>query len=280
MPDTTTANYGFVQPEVGGSDDTWGDKLNADLADIDTRIKANETAIDALEAAGGNAAALLASLLTVDGPGSGLNADLLDGLEAAAFVLLSNYDDADVLAKIKNVDGAGSGLDADTLDGYHASAFLLAGDLPGEIELDPSLTAFGGLAFAADTLPYATGADAFALTPFTAFGRSIVGLADGTALATALGALAVDGESLASPGYIEFSNGFKIQWGSGALGSNAVATVNYPVAFTSFAIPVVSGGNASTGIEGDINAYGTSLTQASIKNSGTAGSYFWIAVGV
>lgn len=37
----------------------------------------------------------------------------------------STYTAADVLTKIKTVDGSGSGLDADTLDGYQASAFLI-----------------------------------------------------------------------------------------------------------------------------------------------------------
>lgn len=37
----------------------------------------------------------------------------------------STYTASDVLTKIKTVDGAGSGLDADTLDGYHASSFLI-----------------------------------------------------------------------------------------------------------------------------------------------------------
>ena len=39
------------------------------------------------------------------------------------YVALADYDDADVLAKVKNVDGAGSGLDADLLDGLQATAF-------------------------------------------------------------------------------------------------------------------------------------------------------------
>lgn len=39
---------------------------------------------------GGSAANLLALLLTVDGPGSGLNADLLDGLSSAAFLLAAS----------------------------------------------------------------------------------------------------------------------------------------------------------------------------------------------
>jgi hypothetical protein len=34
-----------------------------------------------------------------------------------------NIDPADILGDIKLVDGAGSGLDADLLDGFHASAF-------------------------------------------------------------------------------------------------------------------------------------------------------------
>jgi hypothetical protein len=39
------------------------------------------------------------------------------------YVQLTDYSDLDVLAKIENVDGAGSGLDADLLDGQHSSSF-------------------------------------------------------------------------------------------------------------------------------------------------------------
>ena len=64
---------------------------------------------------------LLNEIKKVDGAGSGLDADLLDGMHAKDFVYLTNYKDIDVLDKIKNVDGAGSGLDADLLDGFQTS---------------------------------------------------------------------------------------------------------------------------------------------------------------
>lgn len=50
MPDSTTTNYGFTKPEVGGSNGSWGGKVNGSLDDIDTEIKAREDEITALEA--------------------------------------------------------------------------------------------------------------------------------------------------------------------------------------------------------------------------------------
>jgi DNA-binding FrmR family transcriptional regulator len=46
----------------------------------------------------------------------------IDGVETAK-VDKTDYEDLDVLAKVKAVDGSGSGLDADLLDGQQASVF-------------------------------------------------------------------------------------------------------------------------------------------------------------
>ena len=56
MADTHTPNYNWVQPEVGASADTWGDKLNANLFDIDAQVK---TVSDAAAAAASAAAVLI-----------------------------------------------------------------------------------------------------------------------------------------------------------------------------------------------------------------------------
>ena len=37
--EATTANYGWVKPTVGDSDDAWGGYLNSDLDGIDTTVK-------------------------------------------------------------------------------------------------------------------------------------------------------------------------------------------------------------------------------------------------
>lgn len=39
MADTITTNYAFVKPDIGGSTDTWGDKVNDNFDSIDATIK-------------------------------------------------------------------------------------------------------------------------------------------------------------------------------------------------------------------------------------------------
>jgi hypothetical protein len=70
---------------------------------------------------------LLTQILAVDGPDSGINADLLDGQHGSYYLAAATYTAADILAKLKTVDGAGSGLDADLLDGHTSTYFQPAG---------------------------------------------------------------------------------------------------------------------------------------------------------
>ncbi len=64
--------------------------------------------------------AILTAIKAVDGTSSGLDADTLDGIDAAAFLQGGDQ----VMLLILDADGADSGLDADDLDGHDSGAFI------------------------------------------------------------------------------------------------------------------------------------------------------------
>lgn len=81
----------------------------------------------------------------------------------------------------------------ETLIAGHVAALNLS--LAGKQPLDATLTALAGLTIQADRMIYGTGQDAFALTPLTAFMRTLLDDANQAAALTTLGAA-----PLASPG--------------------------------------------------------------------------------
>jgi microcystin-dependent protein len=43
VPETITPNYSLIKPEIGGSNDVWGNRINGNLDILDAQIKTNET---------------------------------------------------------------------------------------------------------------------------------------------------------------------------------------------------------------------------------------------
>ena len=96
---------------IGTNPDNW--RFIMDLASgIDTQFAAK------LNAASYTAADVLAKLLTVDGAGTGLDADLLDGQHASAFASSTHNHNAAYLGITAKAT------DADKLDGYDSTAFV------------------------------------------------------------------------------------------------------------------------------------------------------------
>ncbi len=89
--------------------------------------------------------------------------------------------------------------------------------------------------------------------------------------------------SLGSPGYMKLPGGFIIQWGHQAANGNGNGTVTYPVAFTSFSIPVgLVDSNTSSPLlwASSVGTISFSWTAISIGNAYDANvGFYWIAVG-
>ena len=91
-----------------------------DSADYATAAQGT-TADAALPKAGGALTGAVTTTSTFDGRDVATDGTKLDGIEAGA---TADQTAAEILTAIKTVDGSGSGLDADTVDGVHGSSFL------------------------------------------------------------------------------------------------------------------------------------------------------------
>ena len=93
------------------------------------------------------------------------------------YVQLNQYTDAAVLDKVKAVDGAGSGLDADTLDGLQASELATTGAL-SEVQTALKSRTANASAYASAWSGAGPYTQDIAVTGITASSNAIVGLSD------------------------------------------------------------------------------------------------------
>lgn len=100
MVDSVTSNYDLVKPEISGSPDTWGVKLNQNMDKIDTALKALDTRLDAQESKAGT----LPGTISLFGHSS-----VPEGWLKANGALVSRTTYAALYAKIGTAFGVGDG---------------------------------------------------------------------------------------------------------------------------------------------------------------------------
>jgi len=115
--------------------------------------------------------------------------DITSGTVAEARIDAAITRDTEVFGIVLAADGTGSGLDADLLDGVEGAGYALAGhDHSATYQpLDAELAAIAGLTSAADRVPYFTGSGTAALATLTTFGRSLIDDAAASDARTTLG---------------------------------------------------------------------------------------------
>lgn len=255
-----------------------------------------------------SAAQILAALLTVDGAGSGLDADLLDGQSSAAFqsvdATLTAFAALTIAANSLTI---GTGADAFSQTTFAANTFparassgsleaktitdfglslvddATASDARTTLGLvigtnvqaqDAELAALAGLTSAADRIPYFTGSGTASLATFSAYARTLVDDADAATARATLGLVigtnvqAQDAELAALAGLTSAADKLPYFTGSGTAG---VAD------FTAFGRSLADDADAAAGRT--TLALGTIATQAANNVAITGGTINGAVIG-
>jgi hypothetical protein len=146
-----------------------------------------------------------------------------------------------------------------------------------------SATNFDALTNTANSVPYMTGSDAWALATLTSFGRTLIDDGDAATARTTLGAL---GASVTSNGngtsisLIIASTTYKLQFGTVSVSGETSASITFPEAFSGTPVCVCSGGSTSASADANhritsVGASGATVTSSAVGTN----TCNWVAIG-